>query len=199
MWFVWKIWVFLVAQGQKLGARGHWALLEHSLEGIELWKFPLRHIPFYIVYLKVSTSFLNTILLLCDWKFDLRANAPCSVAISQCLEKEGILDMARGNVHFQQQVWGYFAFKCLLQCSDGRSLPLVEKICDSMGFWAANHLRVDKVRTASCFSVFFTSYEWEGSNNNSQKNWLNQWIHTKKHRNTSKVSLLYLFYRKISK
>ena len=27
-----------------------------------------------------------------------------------------------------------------------------------MGFWAANHLRVDKVRTASCFSVFFTSY-----------------------------------------
>ena len=89
----------------------------------------------------------------------LRANAPYSVAISQCLEKEGILDMAWGNVHFQQQVWGYFAFKiCLLQCSDGRSLPLVEKICDSMGFWAANHLRVDKVRTASCFSVFFTSY-----------------------------------------
>ena len=159
IWFVWKIWVFLVAQGQKLGARGHWALLEHSLEGIELWKFPLRHIPFYIVYLKVSTSFLNTILLLCDWKFDLRANAPYSVAISQCLEKEGILDMAWGNVHFQQQVWGYFAFKiCLLQCNDGRSLPLVEKICDSMGFWAANHLRVDKVRTASCFSVFFTSY-----------------------------------------
>ena len=135
MWFVWKIWVFLVAQGQKLGARGHWALLEHSLEGIELWKFPLRHIPFYIVYLKVSTSFLNTILLLCDWKFDLRANAPYSVAISQCLEKEGILDMAWGNVHFQQQVWGYFAFKiCLLQCSDGRSLPLVEKNLRFDGF-----------------------------------------------------------------
>ena len=27
----------------------------------------------------------------------------------------------------------------------------------------------------------------------------NQWIHTKKHRNTSKVTLLYLFHRKISK
>ena len=69
--------------------------------------------------------------------------------------------MARGNVHFQQQVGGYFAFKCLLQCSDGRSLPLVEKICDSMGFWAANHLQVNKVQTASCFSVFFTSYYQE--------------------------------------
>ena len=30
MWFVWKIWDFLVAQEQKLGARGHRALLEHS-------------------------------------------------------------------------------------------------------------------------------------------------------------------------
>ena len=33
------------------------------------------------------------------------------------LEKEGILDMARGNVYFQQHAWGYFAFKHLLQCS----------------------------------------------------------------------------------
>ena len=30
IWFVWKIWDFLVAQKQKLGARGHRALLEHS-------------------------------------------------------------------------------------------------------------------------------------------------------------------------
>ena len=43
-----------------------------------------------------------------DWatlgrgKFDLGANATCPVAVSQSLEKEGILDMARGNVHFQQ-------------------------------------------------------------------------------------------------
>ena len=30
IWFVWKIWDFLVAQEQKLGARNHRALLEHS-------------------------------------------------------------------------------------------------------------------------------------------------------------------------
>ena len=30
IWFVWKIWAFLVTRGQKLGARGHRALLEHS-------------------------------------------------------------------------------------------------------------------------------------------------------------------------
>ena len=61
--------------------------------------------------------------------------------------------MARGNVHFQQHAWGYFVFKRLLRCSDDRSLPLVEKICDSMGFRAANRLRVDKVGPAGCFSV----------------------------------------------
>ena len=32
IWFVWKIWDFLVARGQKLGAKGHWALLQHSPE-----------------------------------------------------------------------------------------------------------------------------------------------------------------------
>ena len=32
VWFVWKLWDFLVARGQKLGSRGHWALLEHSPE-----------------------------------------------------------------------------------------------------------------------------------------------------------------------
>ena len=37
--------------------------------------------------------------------------------------------------------------------------------------------------------------EWQGSHN-SPKNRLNRWIHTKKHRNTSKSSLLYSFYRK---
>ena len=61
--------------------------------------------------------------------------------------------MAQGNVHFQQHAWGYFAFKLLLRCTDDRSLPLVEKICDSMGFRAANRLRIDKVRTAGYFSV----------------------------------------------
>ena len=61
--------------------------------------------------------------------------------------KEGILDMARGNVHFEQHGWGYFAFKRLLRCSDDSSLPLVEKICYSMGFRAANRIRVDKGRS----------------------------------------------------
>ena len=75
------------------------------------------------------------------------------VAVSQSLEKEGILDMAQGNVHFQQHAWGYFALKHFLQCSDDGSLPLVEKIWDLMGFRAANRLRVDKVHTASCFPV----------------------------------------------
>ena len=49
--------------------------------------------------------------------------------------------MAQGNVHFQQHAWGYFTFKHFLQCSDDGSLPLVEKICDLMGFQfqAASH------------------------------------------------------------
>ena len=63
--------------------------------------------------------------------------------------------MTQGNVHFQQRhAWGYFAFKHFLRSSDDDgSLPLVEKICDLMGFRAANHLRVDKVQTARCFSM----------------------------------------------
>ena len=61
--------------------------------------------------------------------------------------------MARGNVHFWQLAWGYFVSKRLMRCSDDRSLPLVEKICDWMGFRAANCLRVDTVWTAGCFSV----------------------------------------------
>ena len=61
--------------------------------------------------------------------------------------------MARGNVHFQQHSWGYFAFKRLPRSSDNRSVPLVEKICDLMGFRVANRLRVGKVWTAGCFSV----------------------------------------------
>ena len=87
------------------------------------------------------------------WTFDLEATAPCTAPASQGLEKEGILDMAQGNVHFQQHVWEYFPFKHLLRYSDDGSLPLVEKICDSMGFRAANRVWVDKVQTASCFSV----------------------------------------------
>ena len=89
-----------------------------------------------------------------EGKLTPEANAPCPGAVTQRLEKEGILDpVARGNVHFQQHVWRYFAFKRLLRCGDDRSLPLVEKICDLMGFRAANRLQVNKVWTAGCFSV----------------------------------------------
>ena len=61
--------------------------------------------------------------------------------------------MAQENSHFQQHTWVYFAFKHLLQCSDDKSLPLVEEICDLMSFRAANRLQVDKVWTAACFFV----------------------------------------------
>ena len=117
---------------------------------------------------------------------------PCAVAVSQCLEKEGILDMARGNVYFQWHAWGYFAFKHLLWCSDDRGLPLVEKIYNSMVFLGR---KLPSNRQGSdrhlFFCAAFTLYYEEGK--------LNRWFHTKKHNNTSKVSLLYLFYRKISK
>ena len=76
----------------------------------------------------------------------VEGDAPCPVAVSQCPAKEGILDIARGNVHFKQHAWGYFAFKRLLRCSDDRGLPLVEKICYSKGFRPANRIRVDKGR-----------------------------------------------------
>ena len=49
IWFVWKIWDFLVARRQKLGARGHRALLEHipdkhanSSQGLP--KFPINKV-----------------------------------------------------------------------------------------------------------------------------------------------------------
>ena len=60
------------------------------------------------------------------------SNYASLVAVSQCPETDGVLDMARGNVPAI-----CVAFKRFLRCSDDRSLPLVEKICDSMGFRAA--------------------------------------------------------------
>ena len=89
---------------------------------------------------------------LSEKKFHLRPT-PCPLSKSQCLEKECILDMVPENAHYQQHGCGYFPFKSLLRCSDDSSLPLVEKIRNSMGFWATNRLRVDKVWTAGCFSV----------------------------------------------
>ena len=80
--------------------------------------------------------------------------------------------MVPENAHYQQHGCGYFPFKSLLRCSDDSSLPLVEKIRNSMGFWATNRLRVDKVWTAGCFSVQpllrIIVSEWQGSHNNSQ-------------------------------
>ena len=79
----------------------------------------------------------------------------------------GLRGWARGNVHFQQHAWRYFAFKRLVWCSDDRSLPLVEKICDSIGFRAANRLRV-KTRSgpqavALCCLYFVLWREWQRS------------------------------------
>jgi len=126
---------------------------------------------------------------------------PCPLSKSQRLEKECILDMAQQNAHFQQHACSYFVFECLLWCSNDRTMPLVKKICNSMAFQAANRLRVDKVQTIGCFFLcclcFVLWREWRGSHNiTAQKKRLNWWIHTKKHRNTSKVRLLYLFYRR---
>ena len=59
---------------------------------------------------------------------------PPSVEGNLTSESAPRVDTARGNDHFQQHAWRYFALKRLLKCSDDRSLPLVEKICDSMGF-----------------------------------------------------------------
>ena len=103
-----------------------------------------------------------------DWTTRSRGkfNAPCRVAVSQCPEKEGILDMARGNVHFQQHAWGYFAFKRLLWCSDDGSLPLLKKICDSMGFRAANPLRVDYI------SVHYRNHIWSTYRRQGPDRWL---------------------------
>ena len=102
-----------------------------------------------------------------------RTNALCPLSKSQSLGKEGILDMARENAPFQQHASAYFAFRRLLRWSNDRTLPLVEKICDLMGFG-----RVDKVRTANCE---------EGSGRGDTiiaKQRLIRWIHSKKHRNT---------------
>ena len=81
-----------------------------------------------------------------NWTSEPTPVSSCDIAASG----EGILDMARGD--FQQHAWGCLAFKRLLRWSDDRSLPLVEKICNSMGFWAANRLRVEKIGTAGSFS-----------------------------------------------
>ena len=54
---------------------------------------------------------------------------------------------------FSSTYTGIFCFKHLLSCSDDKTLPLVEKICNSMGFQGTNSLPVNKVRTTGCVSV----------------------------------------------
>ena len=50
--------------------------------------------------------------------------------------------------------------------------------------------------TRESVSFFFSCEESDKGHTINAKKRLNRWIHTKKHRNISKVSLLYLFYRK---
>ena len=131
----------------------------------------------------------------------LRTNAVSSLKITASRKNVGY---GARKCSFLATCVGYFAFERLLRCSDDRTLPLAPKIRDSIGFRAANRLRVDKVRSDRrlfflCCLYFVFWREWQGSHNNSQKTRLNRWIHTKKHRNTSKVSLLYIFYGKKSK
>ena len=105
--------------------------------------------------------------------------------------------MARENAHFQQHVWGYFPFKRLLRCSDDRTLPLVQKICWFDGFLGrkppSSELSSDR---RLFFCAAFTSW-YKGSYRShtitTTTKRLNQWIHSKKHRNTSKVII---FHRK---
>ena len=125
----------------------------------------------------------NKITTLGRGKFDLGPTL-CAVAVSQCVEKEGILDMARGNVYFQWHAWGYFTFKHLLLCSDDTSSPLVEKICNSMGFSGRKQpLNRQGPDHHLFFCAAFTLYYEEGDRGQTitAKNQLNRWFHTKKH------------------
>ena len=57
------------------------------------------------------------------------------------------------SVHFQQHAWGYFAFKCLLRCSNDRSLPLLKKNLRFDGFSGCKLPSSRRGQTACCFSV----------------------------------------------
>ena len=130
---------------------------------------------------------------------------PCTNAVSTLKitvsGEKMYFGIAQENAHFQQHACGYFVFECLLWCSNDRSMPLVKKNLQFDGF---SGCKPSSSRQGPDHWLFFsvlpllrimkrvtglTQY-------NSPKNRLNRWIHTKKHRNTSKVSLLYLFYRR---
>ena len=65
--------------------------------------------------------------------------------------------------------WSYFAFERLLRWIDDRRLPLVEKICSSMGFWA--NRKPPSSRQGPDRRLFFCAafHSYYGSKNNSQK------------------------------
>ena len=98
-----------------------------------------------------------------------RTSALCPLPKSKRPAKEGILDMARENAHLQQHAWGYFPFKRFLNCSDDRTLPLIEQMCYSMGFpqtafeWTISGLPA----VFLCSLYFVLRREWHGSHNNN--------------------------------
>jgi len=61
------------------------------------------------------------------------------------------------NALFYQHAWGYLAKKNSSMCGNGRTLPLVEKICDRMGFWAANSIQIG---TSEPQAVFLCSLDF---------------------------------------
>ena len=147
----------------------------------------------------------GVMLYVIDWttlgreKFDARVQLPYhSVQRKKVfwtwLEEMFISSNMRGDISLLNVYCGAAMIEVYL-CS--------KKICDSMGFWAANRPRVDEVRPLAVFlcCLYFVLWRewqrWQRSNNNRQKTRLNRWIHTKNHRNTSKVTLLYLLYREL--
>ena len=116
-------------------------------------------------------------------KFDLGPK-PCVHSPNHSVCRKKVLwDMARENAHFQQHAWGY------------KTLPLVKTFCYSIGFRAANRLRVDMVRTPAVFLCsldFVLRVKWQGSQNRTKKIDYIDECTPKRHRNTSKGSLLYL-------
>ena len=96
-------------------------------------------------------------------------------------------------------IWLYACVRYWPYHGVGRCTSLLSVGINSMGFQATNRLQVDKVQTAGCFSVQPLLCIFVGATGATQKQpkkLLNQSIHTKKRRNTSKVSLLYIFYKR---
>ena len=89
MWFVWKIWDFLVAREQKLGARGHRALLEHSTGDIMFCCFPFLTVGdillpvFFIVRICSSTGVvISRVLTVGATLFSLVLNIQATILVA---------------------------------------------------------------------------------------------------------------------